>query len=88
MKKWNEKNLVEKAAEIISYVVIAAWFIFEILNDKGIIQIQHSETISCIVWGFVCLCEAVSFWNQKRVFSYIAIGGAALIAVSMILIMM
>ena len=88
MKKWNEKSIVEKAAEVISYVLIVSWLIFEALVKNGIFQYQYTEITSCIVWGVVCLIEAVSFWNQKRVFSYIAIGGAVLIAAVLVLMAM
>ena len=84
MKPWNEKTKVEKIADIISGIALCIWVIFEYLTDKN--SIPHADTYSCIAIGVVCICEAVSFWNVKRVLSYVAIAGVVCIATTMILL--
>ena len=83
-KKWNEKSTFEKTVDIISGVAFCVWFIFEVLEDKS--KIVFAETISYIALFIVCICEAISFWNTKRVISYIAIGGIVLTLAALVLL--
>ena len=77
-RKWNEKNTVEKTADVIGLIAFVAWLLLEFLGKRGIIQ--YSEVTTCIAIGIVCVCEAVSYWNVKRAFSYVAIAGVVLLS--------
>ena len=83
MKKWNEKNTLEKVMDIISGVMLCVWIIFEMLNKTG--EVAFADLVCYIALCVVCVCEAVSFWNTKRVFSYVAIGGTVLILTVVVL---
>ena len=82
MKKWNEKNKAEKVMEIISGIAFCIWAIFTYVPNK----VPYAEMISYIALCIVCVCEAVAFWNTKRVISYIAIGGMVLMLAALILL--
>ena len=82
-KKWNEKTTLEKTMDIISAVAFFVWLAFEALDRSY--KLPYAEFVSCIAICVVCICEAVSFWNIKRVFSYVAIIGAVLLAVVVVL---
>ena len=85
-RKWNEKTTVEKIADIIGVIALVAWLLLEFLGKKGLIA--YSEITTCIAVGIVCICEAVSYWNVKRTFSYVAIGGLVLLtAVTVLLVL-
>ena len=81
IENWNEKTTLGKAMDIISGVALCVWFIFEWMANK----MQYAEIISCAAICIVCVCEAISFWKTKRVFSYIAIGGLALLLTVLVL---
>ena len=84
MKKWSEKTILEKVADIIAIVALCVWLVTERLEG-------NSETVgigSSVAIFVVCICEAISFWNVKRVFSYVAIGGAVLLAAVVVLQLM
>ena len=83
MKKWNEKNTLEKVMDIISGVMLCVWIIFEMLNKLG--KVAFADLVCYIALCVVCVCEAVSFWNTKRVFSYVAIGGTVLMLTVVVL---
>ena len=79
-KKWNEKTTLQKVMDIIAGIAFCVYLIFEALERSG--KVESADLITCIAIGVVCICEAFSYWNKKRIFSYIAIAGAVcLIAV-------
>ena len=83
IKKWSEKNTFEKTFDVIAGIAFLVYLIFEALERAG--KVESADLISCIAIVIVCVCEAFSCWNIKRVFSYIAIVGAiCLIAVSIL----
>ena len=82
MKKWNVKTKLEKVMDIISGVAFCVWLILEYIENKA----PYAETISYIALCVVCVCEAVAFWNTKRVISYIAIGGMILMLTALVLL--
>ncbi len=84
MNNWNEKTTVEKIATIISGIALFIWLVFEYLarNDA----FPFAEMGSCVAICVVCICEAISFWRTKRVFSYIAIAGVVLLSAVLILL--
>ena len=82
MKKWNEKNTLEKVMDIISGVAFCIWVVLSYFEVK----VPHAELVSCIALCVICVCEAVSFWNTKRVISYIAIGGMVLMLTALALL--
>ena len=82
-KKWSEKTTLEKVMDIISIIALCVWFVFERIEGK-----DSSDSFglgSCISITVVCVCQAFSYWNVKRVFSYVAIAGAVLLVTTMIL---
>ena len=82
VKNWNEKNTLEKVMDIISGTMFCVWLILGQLENK----VPYAEPISYIALCVVCVCEAVSFWNTKRVISYIAIGGMVLMLAALVLL--
>ncbi|MBR5479163.1 MAG: hypothetical protein IKU84_03210 [Clostridia bacterium] len=83
MKKWSEKTIVEKVARIISEVAFCIWILFRILFEKGVV---HTEIVSIATIFVICISETISFWNDKRVISYIAIGGALCMSAAFVLL--
>ena len=73
MKTWNEKNAFEKALDVISGIALVAWLIFAVLENNGTIDWQVDPTM--IAATIICICQTFSFWNEKRVLSYVAIAG-------------
>ena len=84
MNNWNEKTIVEKIATIISGIALCVWLIFEFLDSKGVVS--YAATGAYIAVSVLCVCEAISFWKTKRVFSYVAIAGAVCIIAAMIML--
>ena len=82
MKKWNEKNTLEKVMDIVSGVAFCVWLILGYIENK----VPFAETVSYIALCVVCVCEAVSFWNTKRMISYIAMGGMVLMLTALVLL--
>ena len=82
-KKWSEKTTLEKAADIISWIALCIWLIFERLEDTN--TIKYANMVNYIAISVVCLCQAFSFWKVKRILSYVAIAGIVCIAAVMIL---
>ena len=86
-KKWNEKTTLQKVMDIIAGIAFLVYVIFQELERAG--KVASADLITCIAIGVVCICEAFSFWNIKRIFSYIAIAGVVcLIAVIVLEIML
>ena len=73
MKNWSEKNQLEKTADIISGIAFCAWLIFEFMNRNG--GESWTDIASRIAVIVICIFEGISYWNEQRVISYIAIGG-------------
>ena len=73
-QKWNEKTTFQKVMDIIAGIAFLVYLIFQSLERAG--KVETADLITCIAIGVVCICEAFSFWNTKRIFSYIAIAGA------------
>ena len=82
MKKWSEFSALEKVTTIISFVAVFAWIIFEILGRKGLAFADLGSQISITV---ICASEAISFWKQNRVISYIALGGVVCLIATIVL---
>ena len=73
-QKWSEKTTFQKVMDIIAGIAFLVYLIFQSLERAG--KVETADLITCIAIGVVCICEAFSFWNTKRIFSYIAIAGA------------
>ena len=86
MKKWSEKTTLEKVADIIAAIALCVWLITEFLADKG--MASESGLGTYISLSVICVCEAISFWNVKRVLSYVAIAGMVLMLTAAILLAM
>ena len=83
-QKWSEKTTFQKAMDIIAGIAFLVYLIFQALERAG--KVESADLITCIAIGVVCICEAVSFWNTKRVFSYVAIGGIVLMLTALVLL--
>ena len=73
-QKWSEKTTFQKAMDIIAGIAFLVYLIFQALERAG--KVESADLITCIAISVVCICEAFSYWNTKRTFSYIAIAGA------------
>ena len=73
-QKWSEKTTFQKVMDIIAGIAFCVYLIFEVLERSN--KVESADLISCIAIIVVCICEAFSYWNTKRTFSYIAIAGA------------
>lgn len=82
MKKWNEKNTFEKTVDIIAGITFLVWVVLTYVESN----LPYGETISYIALCITCVCEAITYWNVKRVISYVAIGGVVLMLAAMILL--
>ena len=83
-EKWSEKTTFQKVMDIIAGIAFLVYVIFEWLERTG--KVESADFTTCIAIGVVCICEAFSYWNTKRIFSYVAIAGAVcLIAVVVLL---
>ena len=83
-QKWSEKTTFQKAMDIIAGIAFLVYVIFQALERAG--KVESADLITCIAIGVVCICEAFSYWNTKRTFSYIAIAGAVCLATVMMLL--
>ena len=86
MKKWNEKNTLEKIAYVISGIALGVWLVLEALGRSG--KIQFADLGGTIALCIVCVCEAISFWNVKRGLSYVAIAGIVCMVSASVLLAM
>ena len=84
-KKWKDKTTAQKVIDIISWILLAVWFVFSILDRR---TPESEEYIDEIAIGLYCALSAYSYWNVKRIYSYIFIAGAILIAVTTILLVL
>ena len=73
-QKWSEKTTFQKAMDIIAGIAFLVYLIFQTLERAG--KVGSADMITCLAIGVVCICEAFSYWNTKRIFSYVAIAGA------------
>ena len=76
-QKWSEKSKFQKIMDVVAGVAFLVYLIFQALERLG--KVQSADLITCLAIGVVCICEAFSYWNIKRVFSYVAIAGAILL---------
>ena len=83
-QKWSEKTTLQKVMDIIAGIVFCVYVIFEVLERTG--KVESADLITCIAIGVVCVCEAFSYWNTKRIFSYIAIAGAICLTAVIVLL--
>ena len=83
-QKWSEKTKFQKVMEIIAGIAFLVYLIFEALERAG--KVGSAELITCIAIDIVCICEAFSYWNVKRAFSYVAIAGAVFLTVLIVLL--
>ena len=83
MKNWSEKTVLEKISDIIAGIAFCVWMIFEAMDRKGMVEwADIASRISVIV---ICIFEGISFWNDKRIISYIAIGGTICLIATFVL---
>ena len=83
-QKWSEKTTFQKVADIIAGIAFLIYLIFQALERSG--NVKSADLITCIAIAIVCICEAFSYWNRKRVFSYVAIAGAVLLVTVLVLL--
>ena len=85
-QKWNEKTTFQKVMDIIAGIAFLVYLIFQALERSG--KVESADLITCIAIDIVCICEAFSYWNVKRAFSYVAIAGAILLTAAVVLFSM
>ena len=83
-QKWSEKTTFQKVMDIIAGIAFLVYVIFEALERSG--KVESADLITCIAIGVVCICEAFSYWNTKRIFSYVAIVGAVCLTAVVVLL--
>ena len=83
-EKWSDKTILQKVMDIIAGIAFLVYVLFQTLESAG--KVVSADLITCIAILVVCICEAVSFWNTKRVLSYISIGGGLFLAVVLALL--
>ena len=83
MKKWNEKALYQKVLDIISSIALVVWVIFGVLERNS--KMKYAGYVYSAAVLVICVCEAISFWNEKRSLSYVAIAGAVFMTVVTVL---
>ena len=83
-EKWSEKTTFQKAMDIIAGIAFLVYLIFQALERAG--KVESADLITCIAIGVVCICEAFSYWNTKRIFSYVAIAGAVCLTAVIVLL--
>ena len=83
-QKWSEKTTFQKVMDIIAGIAFLVYIVFEALERAG--KVKSADLITCISICVVCICEAFSYWNTKRIFSYVAIAGAICIVAAIVLL--
>ena len=83
-QKWSEKTTFQKVMDIIAGIAFLVYVIFQALERAG--KVESADLITCIAIGVVCICEAFSYWNTKRIFSYVAIAGAVCLTAVVVLL--
>ena len=83
-QKWSEKTAFQKVMDIIAGIAFLVYVIFQALERAG--KVESADLITCIAISIVCICEAFSYWNTKRIFSYIAIAGAVFLIGALVLL--
>ena len=83
-QKWSEKTAFQKVMDIIAVIALCAYVILEALERAN--KVESAELFTCIAIGIVCICEAFSYWNVKRTFSYVAVAGAIFLTAVIILL--
>ena len=83
-EKWSEKTTFQKVMDIIAGIAFCVYLIFEALERTG--KVESADLITCIAIVVVCICEAFSYWNTKRIFSYVAIAGAICLTAAIVLL--
>ena len=73
-EKWSEKTTFQKVMDIIAGIAFLVYLILQALERAN--KVESVDIATCIAIVVVCICEAFSYWNRKRVFSYVAIAGA------------
>ena len=83
-EKWSEKTTLQKVMDIIAAIAFCVYVIFEALERRG--KVESADLITCTAIVVVCICEAFSYWNKKRILSYVAIAGAVCLIAAMVLL--
>ena len=83
-EKWSEKTTFQKVMDIIAGIAFLVYVIFQALERAN--KVKSADLITCIAIVVVCVCEAFSYWNTKRIFSYVAIAGAVCLTVVVVLL--
>ena len=83
-QKWSEKTTFQKVMDIIAGIAFCVYVIFEALERTN--KVESADLVTCIAISVVCICEAFSYWNTKRIFSYVAIAGAVCLTAVVVLL--
>ena len=85
-EKWSETTTLQKVMDSIAGIAFCVYLIFEVLERAN--KVASADLIACIAIVVVCICEAISYWNTKRIFSYIAIAGIVLLVTVILLLVL
>ena len=69
---WKNMPLAHKIATVISWLAVAVWAISKVKSDL----LPIDPTYPAI--AVFTICEAVVYWKNKRIWSYILIAGAVI----------
>ena len=83
-QKWSEKTTFQKVMDISAGIAFLLYLIFEVLERTG--KVESSDLTGSMAIVVVCICEAFSYWNTKRIFSYVAIAGAVCLTAVIVLL--
>lgn len=76
---WKNMSLSGKIATVIAGLVVVAWLIFKVKPDL----LPVDPTYPAI--AVFTVCEAVTYWNTKRKWSYLLIAGTVIFLASFIM---
>ena len=69
---WKNMSVIQKIATIISFAAVAVWLICQI--EPTLLPFDATYPAIAVFTG----CEAVACWKERRVWSYVLIGGAVI----------
>ena len=79
---WKKKPLYHKIATIISILAVVVWLIYRVKSDL------FPFDPTCPAIAVFTVCEAVVYWKDRRVWSYLLLGAAVISVACFILELM
>ena len=69
---WKNMPLAHKIATVISYIALAVWVIYHVKPELFPVD------MTCPSIAVFTVCEAVTYWKEKRKWAYLFIAGAVI----------